>query len=142
MTVIHVVAPAAEAKLARAAAKLINATWCDGMFMVAVSSTGNLPATGYISSGDIPEKLAQALQNPAGVDIAALKLALAPAQQALLSFLTPATFAGVVGQIQLGLGRTALLIDGQPVLQDGQPVMVDEDVHSFLARIGLKLIRG
>lgn len=95
---------------------------CDGMFTTALSATGNLPATHYISSGAVPKVYFTALGDADRLETAARRAYLDEGE----------AFPFTTTQIVTALSKCTIS-DGT---FNGEP----EGPHALIARLGLKLI--
>jgi hypothetical protein len=100
---------------------------CDGMFTTALSATGTLPATHYISSGAIPKVYFTALSNPTTLFNVAKK---AWEDDNLVFPFTQAQVTNTLSKCTVSDGTYDNGVDGP------QP----EGPHDLLARLGLKII--
>lgn len=103
-----------------------------GMFATGLSATGDLPATHFISSGQVPDVFAQAIRSPAMLNT-----------QAKAAFLEDgASYPYTLTQVTAALTGCNISDGTLSVLIDGIPTVVSESPHEFIARLGLKMIRA
>jgi hypothetical protein len=104
----------------------------DGMFVTALSATGALPATHYISSGMVPEAYLDMLSAPDKLH------ARAKAAWEADGLAFPFTLA----QVTTALSKVTVSDGTRTDDIDGVPTVADEDPHALIARMGLQMVRG
>ena len=119
-----IIIPLAVATALRNVAQLLDRAETDGMFVAGLSATGNLPATHFISSGQVPTSFVQAIRSPATLNTLA-QTAFAKASQAY-----PYSLAQI----------TAVL--ASCFISDGTFNSLPETPFAFIARNGLMQIKG
>lgn len=127
-----IILTAAVAVNLRKLSQMLGRADTDGMFTTALSSTGALPATHYISSGYVPQSYLAALSTPAKLKAAADK---AYAEED-----TVQPFSLV--QITAALSKCTVSDGTRVVDVAGIPTVVAEGPHELIARLGLQLINS
>lgn len=115
----------------RKLSQMLDRLETDGMFTTELSTTGNLPATHYISNGMVPKVYIKALSSPALLKAAAEK---AYADEGVNFPFTLPQITNALSKCTISDGTTTTLIDGVPTV-------VDEGPFELLDRLGLKIIR-
>ena len=127
-----IVIPLAAVIALRKLSQMLDRIETDGMFTTGLSATGNLPATHFISSGQVPDGFATALRSPS------LFNTTAQAAFAKEGVSYPYTLAQVTNALSI-----CSISDGtRTVMIDGVSTVVNEDPHAFIARLGLKMLTG
>ena len=133
MTYEHatVVIPLAVATALRRLAQVLDRSETDNMFVTGLSATGNLPATHFVSSGQVPAVFAQAIRSPALLNT--------KAQAAFIK--EGVTYPFTLTQVTAALSGCSISDGTRSVVIDTVPTIVSEGPHEFIARLGLKMIR-
>ena len=133
MTYEHatVVIPLSVATALRRLAQVLDRSETDGMFVTGLSATGNLPATHFVSSGQVPAVFAQAIRSPALLNT--------KAQAAFIK--EGVTYPFTLTQVTAALSGCSISDGTRSVVIDTVPTIVSEGPHEFIARLGLKMIR-
>ena len=115
----------------RKLAQMLDRNETDGMFTTSLSVTGNLPASHFVSSGQVPKVFMQAVRSPALLNT-----------QAQAAFAREgAAYPYTLTQITAVLAACNISDGTRTVLVDTVPTVVSEGPHEFIARLGLKMIR-
>ncbi len=115
----------------RKLAQMLDRAETDGMFQTALSATGNLPATHFISSGQVPSVFVRTMESPA--------LLHTRAQAAYAR--EGAAFSFTLLQVTNALSNCTVSNGTRSVVIDGLPTVVAEDPHALILRLGLKIIQ-
>jgi len=134
MTYEHatIVITATVASALRRLAQVLDRSETDGMFTTALSATGNLPATHFVSSGQVPDVFAQAIRSPS---ILHTKAQAAFAKEGV-------TYPFTLAQVTAALSGCSISDGTRTVVIDGVSTVVNEGPHAFIARLGLQMIKG
>ena len=140
MTFMTVIAPIGHAPGVRMLSGIIYPKDCEGMFLsglCAIASLTGAPATHVVSSGDVPEEYANAMLNPANINIVARKAALTPALRtnSIVTALTPATIATALSNCFFSNGKRTIIFEGASI-------EIDESAPAFITRMGFKPVQG
>lgn len=114
----------------RKLSQMMDRSETDGMFTTGLSATGQLPATHWISSGQVPSAYVNAMTN----DVRLFNIAQAAyAKEGVPFNFTQAQVTNALSKCTVSDGTTSVLVDGVPTT-------VPEGPHELLARLGLSLI--
>jgi len=116
----------------RRLSQMLDRNETDKMFITGLSATGNAPATHFVSNGQMPESFAAAIRSPSVLNTRA-QAAFAKEGAAYPFNLT---------QVTAALSGCSISDGTRTVLIDGVSTVVDEGPHEFIARLGLKIVRG
>lgn len=122
---------AAVAVNLRELSQMLERSETDGMFTTALSATGDLPATHYISSGMVPKAYIVALSTPVKLKAAADA---AYAKEGVTQPFTQLQVTNALSKCTVSDGTTTVMIDGVSTV-------VAEGPHELIARLGLKMIQ-
>jgi len=122
----------AVAPALRKLAQMLDRNETDGMFLTGLSATGNLPATHFVSSGQVPDVFAQAIRSPALLNTRA--------QAAFVK--EGVAYPFTLTQVTAALSGCSISDGTRTVLIDTVPTVVSEGPHAFIARLGLKMVQG
>ena len=114
----------------RELSRRLGKTHLAGMFIRPVSTTGQLPATHFISSGLIPPAYLNAMTDPARLFAVAKKAWEDDGN----------VFPFTLTQVTSQLAGCTVSNGTRAVVIDGLPVTVNEGPHELLARLGLRLV--
>ena len=133
MTYEHatIVIPSSVATALRNITQKLDRNETDGMFVTALSATGNTPATHFVSSGQVPDVFAQAIRSPS---ILHTKAQAAFAKEGV-------TYPFSLAQVTAALSGCSISDGTRTVVIDGVSTVIDEGPHAFIARLGLQMIR-
>jgi len=126
-----IVITATVATALRRLAQVLDRSETDGMFTTALSATGNLPATHFVSSGQVPDVFAQAIRSPSILNT--------KAQAAFLK--EGVTYPFTLVQVTAALSGCSISDGTRSVVIDGVSTVVNEGPHEFIARLGLQMVR-
>jgi len=126
-----IVVTAAVALVIRKLAQLLDRDETDGMFVVGLSPSGKLPATHYISSGQVPSVFLEAMANATTLHLKAIDAC--ALEGITMPFSQLAVTTALLG-CAIGTGKASVVIDGVPTI-------IDEGPHEMIARLNLKLVR-
>ena len=126
MTYTHatVVITLSVASALRKLSQMLDRNETDGMFTVGLSATGNLPASHFVSSGQVPDVFASAIRSPS-----------------TLNTLAQAAFAKEGVTYPYTLTQVTAALSGCSI-SDGTFNGLPETPHAFIARMGLQMIKG
>lgn len=126
-----IVATSAVVTIMRKLSQVLDRNETDGMFVSPLSATGNLPATHFVSSGQIPLSYAQAALSPLLIHT--------QAQAAFLKEGIPYPFT--LAQVTAMLSGCSISDGIRTVIIDTVPTVVAETPFDFISRLGLKPIQ-
>jgi len=126
-----IIIPLSVATALRRLAQVLDRSETDGMFLTGLSATGNLPATHFVSSGQVPDVFAQAIRSPSILNT--------KAQAAFLK--EGVTYPFTLTQVTAALSGCSISDGTRTVVIDGVSTVVPEGPHEFIARLGLQMVR-
>ena len=125
-----IIIPLSVATALRKLSQMLDRAETDGMFTTGLSATGALPATHFVSSGQVPAGFMRAVESPALLNT-----------KAQAAFATAGvTYPYTLAQITAALSGCSVSNGTRTVVVNSIPTIVSESPQEFITRMGLKML--